>query len=103
MSVLFKNGRIKSSRKDVTLFISSIKEDERLLKHVIEINEAHIIMLLEQKIIKSEQGIQLLAALEKLRSKVKPKIKPWLEDIHVYLEEEVIKIAKDAGENLHIA
>ncbi len=103
MSVLFKNGRIKSSRKDVTLFISSIKEDERLLKHVIEINEAHTIMLMEQKIIDNEQGIQLLSALEKIRKRVKPKIKPWLEDIHVYLEEEVIKIAKDAGENLHIA
>jgi argininosuccinate lyase len=103
LSLLFKNGRIKSSRKDVTLFISSIKEDERLLKHVIEINEAHTIMLMEQKIIDNKQGIQLISALEKLRKRVKPKIKPWLEDIHVYLEEEVIKIAKGAGENLHIA
>ncbi|MEM3608737.1 MAG: argininosuccinate lyase [Candidatus Bathyarchaeia archaeon] len=102
MSVLFKNGRIKSSRKDVTRFISSIKDDEKILKYVIEINEAHTIMLMEQKIIDKEQGAELLNALEKLKAEVK--IKPWLEDIHVYIEEEVAKKAKGkAGENLHVA
>ena len=102
MSVLFKDGRIKSSRKDVTRFISSIKDDEKLLKYVIEINEAHTIMLMEQKIIEKEQGAELLDALEKLKTEVK--IKPWLEDIHLYVEEEVAKRAKgEAGENLHVA
>jgi len=102
VSVLFKNGRIKSSRKDVTRFISSIKDDEKILKHVIEINEAHTIMLIEQKIIDKEQGAELLNALEKLKAEAK--IKPWIEDIHLYIEEEVAKKAKgEAGENLHIA
>ncbi|MEM3673732.1 MAG: argininosuccinate lyase [Candidatus Bathyarchaeia archaeon] len=102
MSVLFKNGRIKSSREDVTRFISSIKDDEKILKHVIEINEAHTIMLMEQKIIDKERGAELLNALEKLKAEVK--IKPWIEDIHLYVEEEVAKKAKgEAGENLHIA
>ena len=101
MSVLFKNGRIKSSRKDVIRFISSIKDDEKLLKHVIEINEAHTIMLMEQKIIEDEQGVELLNALEKLKPGAK--IKSWLEDIHVYVEEEVAKTAGEAGGNLHIA
>ncbi|MGB9714222.1 MAG: argininosuccinate lyase [Candidatus Bathyarchaeales archaeon] len=102
MSVLFKNGRIKSSRKDVTRFISSIKDDEKILKYVIEINEAHTIMLMEQKIIGKEQGAEILNALEKLKAKAK--IKPWLEDIHLYIEEEVAKKARgEAGENLHVA
>jgi argininosuccinate lyase len=102
VSVLFKDGRIKSSRKDVTRFISSIKDDEKILKYVIEINEAHTIMLMEQKIIGKEHGAQILDALEKLKAEVK--IKPWLEDIHLYIEEEVAKRAKgEAGENLHVA
>jgi len=101
VSVLFKNGRIKSSRKDVIRFISSIKDDKKLLRRVIEINEAHTTMLMEQKIIEDEQGVELLKALEKLKSGVK--IKPWLEDIHVYVKEEVAKTAGEAGGNLHIA
>jgi argininosuccinate lyase len=99
--VLFKNGRIKSTKKDIIKFISSIKDDEKLLKHVIEINEAHVIMLMEQGIVANAHGIKILKALEKL--KVGMKIKPWVEDIHVNIEEEVIKEAGEAGENLHIA
>jgi argininosuccinate lyase len=99
--VLFKNGRIKSTRKDVIKFISSIKDDKRLLKHVIEINEAHVIMLTEQGIIAKEHAVKILTALEKLEKRMK--IKPWIEDIHVNIEEEVIKEAGEAGENLHIA
>ena len=101
MSMLFKNGRLKSSRRDVIQFISSIKDDEKLLKHVIEINEAHIVMLIEQGIMEIKQGAKLLKALEKLKSSAK--IKHCSEDIHVYVEEEVVKTAGKIGENLHIA
>jgi len=101
VSVLFKNGRLKSSRKDVTCFISSIKDDKKILRHVIEINKAHVVMLIEQRIIDGEQGAKLLYALENF--KVKAKLKPWLEDVHLYVEEEVAKTAGEAGENLHIA
>lgn len=100
MSFLLKGGRIKASRKEVSRFISSIKDDVKLLKHVVEINKAHIVMLVEQKIIGEEQGIEILKALKSEEFKVKP----WLEDVHVYIEEEVVKKAKgEAGENLHVA
>ncbi|MEM2103292.1 MAG: argininosuccinate lyase [Candidatus Bathyarchaeia archaeon] len=101
MSVLFKGGRIKSSNKEVTRFISSMKYDIALLKYIIEINEAHTIMLIEQGIIEKSQGLELLKALN-LKTKIKAK--PWLEDIHIYVEEEVAKRAKgEAGGNLHVA
>lgn len=99
MSLLFRGGRIKSTRKEVLRFISSIKDDVKLLKHVVEINKAHTIMLMEQEIIDKEDAVEILKALKLGEFK----IKPWLEDIHVYIEEEVIKRAKTAGENLHIA
>lgn len=99
MSSLFKGGRIKSTKKEVSRFISSIKDDVKLSKHVVEINKAHTIMLTEQKIIDKEDGAEILKALKLGEFK----IKPWLEDIHVCIEEEVIKKAKEAGENLHIA
>lgn len=100
MSLLFSGGRIKSTRKEVLRFISSIKDDVKLLKHVVEINKAHTIMLMEQKIIDKEDAVEILKALKLGEFK----IKPWLEDIHVYIEEEVIKRATGtAGENLHIA
>ncbi|MCS7124710.1 MAG: argininosuccinate lyase [Candidatus Bathyarchaeota archaeon] len=99
MSLLFKGGRIKSSRKDVLRFTSSIRDDVKLLKHVVDINKAHVIMLMEQKIVNEGQAIEILKALKSGEFK----IKPWLEDVHVCVEEEVIKKAKEAGENLHIA
>lgn len=99
MSSLFKGGRIESTKKEVSRFISSIKDDVKLLRHVVEINKAHTIMLMEQKIIDRKDAVEILKALKHGEFKVKP----WLEDIHVCVEEEVIKKAKEAGENLHIA
>ncbi len=99
MSSLFRGGRIESTKKEVSRFISSIKDDVKLLKHVVEINKAHTVMLMEQKIIDEEDAVKILKALKLGEFKVKP----WLEDIHVCVEEEVIKRVKEAGENLHIA
>jgi len=100
VSLLFKGGRIKFTRKEVSRFISSIKDDVKLLKHVVEINKAHTIMLMEQKIIDKEDAVEIIKALKLGEFR----IKPWLEDVHVCIEEEVIKrTKKTAGENLHIA
>ncbi|MEM2337778.1 MAG: argininosuccinate lyase [Candidatus Bathyarchaeia archaeon] len=98
--MLFKGGRIKSTKKEVSHFISSIEDDVKLLKHVVAINKAHTIMLMEQKIIGEEDAVEILKALKQEEFK----IKPWLEDIHVCIEEEVIRKTKEsAGENLHVA
>ncbi|MEM2994855.1 MAG: argininosuccinate lyase [Candidatus Bathyarchaeia archaeon] len=101
MSEIFRNGRLKPTEAEAVKFISSIKDDEKLLKHVIEINEAHVIMLMEQRIITKTDGVKILNALENFE--VGMKIKPWVEDIHVNVEEEVIRVAGEAGENIHIA
>jgi len=83
-------------------FTSSIKSDQKLLKPVIKINEAHVAMLIEQKIIEWSKGVKLLQALSELESKMK--LKPSIEDVHLAVEEEINKkVGQEIGGNLHIA
>jgi len=102
MSKLLHGGRLASSRKDVTRFTSSIKSDQRIWGSVIQINKAHTIMLMEQKIISWQQGVKLLRALNEL-DETKPKLGRLVEDVHVCIEEEVVKkVGLETGGNLHV-
>jgi len=101
MSKILHGGRIASLRKDVAKFTSSIKDDVKLSKAVVDINKAHVIMLMEQKIIKWSDGAKLLEALTK-HSDIK--LDSSAEDVHMALEEAVLKEAGwEVGGNLHIA
>ncbi len=101
MSKILHGGRLKSVREDVAQFTSSIKDDARLLNAVIAINKAHIIMLTEQKILSKSDGTKLLAALAKHTDMT---LGPSMEDVHMAVEEAVLKEAgAEAGGNLHIA
>ena len=101
MSKILHGGRISSLRKDVAKFTSSIKDDVKLSKAVIDINKAHVIMLMEQKIIKWSDGAKLLEALTKHAD---IKLDPSSEDVHMAVEEAVLKeVGWEAGGNLHIA
>lgn len=100
MSKLLRGGRLGTARKDVVKFTSSIESDKRLLKSVTRINQAHTVMMMEQKIIEWSDGVKLLQALSEAEA---AKLNLSLEDIHVSVEEEVIKKAgPEIGGNLHI-
>lgn len=102
MSELLRGGRLTSVRKDIVKFMSSMKSDKKLLKSVIQINEAHVIMMMEQKIIEWLNGVKLLQALSELEHSLK--LKPHVEDVHLAVEEEVNKkVGLEIGGNLHIA
>jgi argininosuccinate lyase len=102
LSKLLRGGRIGSVRKDVVEFTASIKSDQKLVEAVIKINQAHIAMLIEQKIIDFQIGGNLLAALAEVDPKMK--LDQKLEDVHLAVEEEVNKkVGSDVGGNLHIA
>ena len=97
-----RGGRLASVRQDVVKFTSSIKNDRRLLKPVIKINEAHVAMMMEQKIIEWNGGAKLLQALSELQPEMK--LPSSLEDVHVAVEDKVInKVGPEIGGNLHIA
>jgi argininosuccinate lyase len=101
LSKILRGGRLSSVRKDVAEFTSSRKNDERLAKAVIDINKAHVIMLMEQKIIQWQDGSKILKALEKQQN---VKLDPSAEDIHMAVEEAVLdEIGLEIGGNMHIA
>ena len=102
MSNLLRRGRLVSRREDVVKFTSSIKDDVRIATAVLAINKAHTVMLVEQGIIRKEDGEKLLNALHKVM--LKARYDEGIEDIHMYIEEEVFKIVGvETGGNLHVA
>ena len=102
VSDLLRKGRLKSARKDVILFTSSAKDDEEILKQIVDINKAHIIMLVETGIISKDDGGKILRVLTGLENKVK--LRPEHEDAHVAIEEEVIRtVGDEIGGNLNLA
>jgi argininosuccinate lyase len=101
MSKLLRGGRLSPIREDIAKFTSSMKDDVRLADAVIAINKAHVVMLMEQKIIKRSNGAKLLQALIKCYS---TSLDASAEDVHMAVEEAVLKEAGEvAGGNLHIA
>jgi len=100
MSKILHGGRLSSMREDVAKFTSSRKDDERLAKAVVDINKAHVVMLIEQKIISQQDGTKILEALQKLSN---TKLDPVAEDIHMAVEEAVLADSgAKVGGNLHI-
>ncbi len=101
MSKMLHGGRLGNVREDVAKFCSSRKDDARLADAVLEVNEAHIVMLMEQEIIQWQDGAKILSALNKIDIK---QLDPNAEDVHIAVEELVIaKTGIEIGGNLHIA
>ncbi len=101
VSKILHGGRLSSVREDVAKFTSSRKDDERLATVVVDINIAHVIMLIEQKIIQPHEGSKILKALLNLSTM---SFDPMAEDVHMAIEEAVLKeTGPEVGGNLHIA
>ena len=101
MSKTLRGGRLGTKRDDVAEFTSSIKDDARLAAAVIDINKAHVIMLMEQKIIKPQDAAKLLQALS---AELDLKMDASSEDVHMAVEEAVLRhVGAEVGGNLHIA
>jgi argininosuccinate lyase len=98
---MLHGGRLASVREDVAKFTSSIKDDARLANAVVGINKAHVVMLMEQKIVQWQDGAKILKALAKYSS---VKLDPSAEDVHMAVEEAVLgETGPEVGGNLHIA
>jgi argininosuccinate lyase len=98
---MLHGGRLGDVCEDVVQFTSSRKDDVRLAEAVLAINKAHVVMLMEQKIIQWQDGAKILSALQKQNSQ---KLDPNAEDIHMAVEEAVLaETGPEVGGNLHIA
>ncbi len=98
---MLHGGRLGDVREDVAKFTSSHKDDARLADAVLAINKAHVVMLMEQKIIQWQGGAKILKALQNQSS---GKLDPSAEDVHMAVEEAVLaETGPEVGGNLHIA
>ncbi len=99
---ILHEGRLGSYSATAAKYTSSIDIDGRLLSSVIQINEAHVIMLAEQGVIDLKHARDLLGAFGKIPKDLE--MKDDLEDVHMNVEHLVIsKIGKDAGGMMNLA
>ena len=91
--------------EEVWRFVSSLKEDERMVEEDIDGTEAHEIMLYERGILSAEELGRILSSLEKIRKEYregKLRIEGKFEDIHEFLESRVIaEVGMEIGGKLH--
>jgi argininosuccinate lyase len=98
-------GRFSGEPDDrVEKFTESISYDRRLYRHDIRASQAHARMLAEVGLLTSEEGNQIVAALDAIGSEIDQghftfTIK--LEDIHTHIERALIERLGDVGRKLH--
>lgn len=104
---LLRRGRFaRPMEPTASEYISSMKDDKVIFHPVVQINIAHAIMLAEQGIISDEEARAILKALHDLhRGGIsKLDLRPELEDIHMAVEEFVIKeTGEEIGGKIHTA
>jgi argininosuccinate lyase len=98
---LVRGDRLKPLDEEAVEFTSSINADREIIDAVIKVNTAHVLMLYNQGIITKDIAKNLLQALSSLNPKMK--LNPELEDVHMNVEAEVMKIVgEDIGGWLNI-
>jgi len=93
-----------STDKRVEAFTESISFDRRLYLHDIRASQAHAMMLAEVGLLTADEGRQIAAALDDIRSQIERDEMPFstaLEDIHTHIERALIDRLGDVGRKLH--
>ncbi len=99
---ILRGERLKAPPDAVARFTSSVDSDRLILKPVVDINRAHVVMLVEQGILTAAEGSALLRALAKIPPDME--LDPKLEDVHMNVEARVVReIGEDIGGKLHMA
>lgn len=101
------SGRFSSDQnKNVKLFSESISFDKRLYKYDIIGSKAHVAMLADCGIIPRTTSKKIINGLDKIEKKIDSgnfTFSPDLEDIHMHIENELIRALGDEGARLHTA
>ena len=104
MAQLWGGRFTKETDKLVYNFNASISFDQKFLKEDIEGSRAHVIMLAKQGILTGEEKIQILNGLESIKRDVEDgvlEITDAYEDVHSFVEANLIERIGDAGKKLH--
>ena len=104
---MLRKGRFERPMEPLASeYTSSMKDDARLFYPTVQINMAHVIMLAERGIIPAKDASAILRALQDLyRGGItKLDLRPELEDVHMAVEEFVVKeTSEETGGKLHTA
>lgn len=88
----------------VSQFNSSLAFDQQLYKHDLLGSQAHAKMLARQGLLKEEEAQDILSALEEIELEIERGQHPFdesCEDIHMFIEQLLIKKIGDTGKKLH--
>ena len=95
----------KGPEERVLKFVSSLREDERIVEEDLYGTEAHEIMLYEQGILSREELRRILSSLERMRKEYREgrlRLEGKFEDVHEFLESRVIaEVGVEVGGKLH--
>jgi len=101
------SGRFSGdTNQDVAAFTESISFDKRLYKYDIMGSKAHSAMLAEQGIIPAETAVKIADELDQIERRIDAgnfTFSTALEDIHMHIESELIKVLGDEGARVHTA
>lgn len=99
---LTRGGRLSGDlTEDVARFTSSSEHDQYIADDVVEINLAHVLALARSGIISKAEGRSLAVALKGMLGKI-TSIPPRMEDVHMVVEEAVVKgVGPDLGGKIH--
>jgi len=104
-SGIYRSRLSGEAAESAAKFMSSVKDDEKILQEDVLGTIAHEVMLYEQKIISHRDAKEILKALQELLAlwtEGKVKLDPKFEDVHEFIEDYVIKEAGlEVGGKLH--
>jgi len=86
---ILRGSRVQRSSKRASAFTSSIGFDAPLSRHVVTINEAHMVSLLDSGEVDKKVGSECLRFLSSLPEQLK--MEPGSEDVHHSLEQQAVK------------
>jgi argininosuccinate lyase len=91
---VLRRGRLPEEMdKSALEYTSSLPIDEEIFEADLKVTEAHVVMLIKQKIIPSEAGAKILSALQEIGARGYGEVaKEGFEDIHEAIEAKVIEI-----------
>ncbi|MDA4116048.1 MAG: argininosuccinate lyase [Thaumarchaeota archaeon] len=88
MNNILRGSRVKRSSKKANDFTSSVSFDGPLSRHVVKVNEAHMLSLIASGEVGKEQGAACLRFLDRLPGHMK--VDPSTEDVHHWLEQNAV-------------
>ncbi|MDK2781479.1 MAG: argininosuccinate lyase [Archaeoglobi archaeon] len=98
---ILRKGKFKEEMDEMAkLFTSSMKTDEWIFHHDLNVDRAHLLMLRKQGIISEETCRKILRAIERIEKEGFESLE-IMEDVHVAKETRIIEIAGEPGGALH--